>query len=489
MPALTIHTVNFLPGDWMALTNELSQLDRFDASWKAIERREQKTLSQLKSIATVRSVGASTRIEGAEMTDKEVENLIDNLAITTLTERDQQEVVGYWETLNLIAESYRDIPTAESSIKHLHNSLLKHSTKDAYHRSNYKTISNAVESTAPDGTKTVIFQTTPPGLQTEEAMSRLVNWYADDAKTNALIKVAVFVYEFLSIHPFQDGNGRLSRLIGPLLLLKGGYSSIQYVSFEHEIEHRKAEYYKELMHGQRNRPGEDVTSWVMFFLECLKNIQTQLMTKIAEKERRESVGIREQAIYGYVEHHPGSSSGEIAKNLIIPNPTVKKILATMVANRNLIVHGAGRGTRYSIATTESFRRDVGIRLTGDQRLYEFTFQQPGSFIRIRKIVLTPLFEWKHPDEWSARLARNGLYFTATIITSQQARMEQTYSIFGYNDPNYYQPVFTINPMIVLPDQLQSNPIIKLHYPIRGGISFGSSIDKYDFDVMLVVDKA
>jgi Fic family protein len=246
-------------------------------------------------------------------------------------------------------------------------------------------------------------------LATDEATSRLVQWYADDTKTNALIKVAVFVYEFLSIHPFQDGNGRMSRLLGTLLLLKGGYSWIQYVSFEHEIEHRKAEYYKGLMHSQRNRPGEDVTRWVQFFLDCLKNIQSQLMDKIAEKERRESAGVREQQIYAYVEHHPGSSSGEIAKSLSIPSPTVKKILATLVANRNLIVHGAGRGTRYSIATTDLFRRDVGIRLTNDHRVHEFTFQQPGSFIRIRKIVLTPLFEWKHPDEWSARLARNGLY--------------------------------------------------------------------------------
>ncbi|HET6255158.1 MAG TPA: Fic family protein [Puia sp.] len=489
MSVININTVTFFPQDWMALTNELSLLDRFDASWKAIEKREQKTLSQLKSIATVRSVGASTRIEGSAMTDKEVETLIDHLEIATLTERDQQEVVGYWETLNLIAESYRDIPVAENSIKHLHSTMMKHSSKDAYHRGNYKINSNAVEATEPNGNKTIIFQTTPPGWQTQEAMSQLVNWYAEDTKTNSLIKAAVFVYEFLSIHPFQDGNGRLSRLLGTLLLLKGGYSWIQYVSFEHEIEHRKAEYYKMLMHCQRNRPGEDITSWVMFFLDCLKNIQTQLLTKITEKERRESVGVREQTIYGYVENHPGASSGEIAKNLLIPNPTVKKILADLVGNRNLIVHGAGRGTRYSIAATDLIRRDVGIRLTNKDRAKEFTFQQPGSFMRIRKIVLTPLFEWKHPDEWSARLAKNGLYFTAAITTSTSTRMSQMYSIFGYNDPTYYQPVFVVNPTIVLPDQLQSNPIFKLRFPINGTITLGGSVDKFDFDVMLVVDEA
>ncbi len=163
MGVLNINTVTFFPQDWMALTNELSQLDRFDASWKAIEKREQKILSQLRSIATLRSVGASTRIEGSVMTDKEVETLIDHLEIATLTERDQQEVVGYWETLNLIAESYRDIPIAENSIKHLHNIMMKHSSKDAYHRGNYKINSNAVEATEPNGIKTIIFQTTRPG--------------------------------------------------------------------------------------------------------------------------------------------------------------------------------------------------------------------------------------------------------------------------------------------------------------------------------------
>jgi hypothetical protein len=103
----------------MELAQELSQLDRFDAQWKAIERREQKTLKELKSIATVRSIGASTRIEGSHLSDPEVEALIENPDISKLTDRDQQEVAGYYDALNLIGESYRDIAVAESSIKHL----------------------------------------------------------------------------------------------------------------------------------------------------------------------------------------------------------------------------------------------------------------------------------------------------------------------------------------------------------------------------------
>lgn len=488
MNTMSIHTLQFNPDNWMILLQELNQLDRFDASWQAIERREQKTLKELKSMATVRSIGASTRIEGSHLSDKEVEILIENLDITKLSERDQQEVAGYYETLNLIGESYRDINIAESSIKHLHNSLMRFSEKDGYHKGNYKINSNRVERTEIDGTKTPIFETTAPGWATQDAMAALIDWYNKDSSTHPLIKAAIFVYEFLSIHPFQDGNGRLSRLLATFLLLKSGYAWIEYVSFEHEIEHRKKEYYKKLMDAQRNRPGEDVTDWVNFFLDCLKNIQQQLLEKLKQKEQREAAGIREQGIYALVENNPGISSGEIAAKLKIPNSTVKRILSDLVAMRNLIVHGAGRGTRYSIAMTDLIKKDVTIRLTNDDRMKELTLGQLGSFLKIKKIVLTPLFEWKHPDEWSTKLSSNGLFLTIQAVTSKGVVYRQSYSVIGYNRPSYFQPVLLVEPNIVLPDQLRSHGAIKIDYPIRCKVELSGSVDQFDFDVMLVTDE-
>lgn len=485
---MIIHTLQFNPTDWMVLLQELNQLDRFDAAWQAIERREQKTLKELKSMATVRSVGASTRIEGSQLSDKEVEILIENLDITKLSERDQQEVAGYYETLNLIGESYRDINITESSIKHLHNSLMRFSEKDVYHKGNYKINSNRVERTETDGTKTPVFETTAPGWATQEAMAALIDWYNKDSSTHPLIKTAIFVYEFLSIHPFQDGNGRLSRLLASLLLLKNGYAWIEYVSFEHEIEYRKKEYYKKLMDAQRNRPGEEVSEWVRFFLDCLKNIQQHLLEKIKQKEKREAVGVREQGIYTLVENNPGISSGEIAAKLKIPNSTVKRILSDLVKMRNLIVHGAGRGTSYSIAATDLIKRDVTIRLTNKERIKEFTLGQLGSFLRIKKIVLTPLFEWTHPDEWATKLSTNGLYLTINAVTSQGIKFRQPYSIFGYNNPSYFQPVLLVEPNIVLPDQLRSNGAFRIDYPIRCTIELSGTVNLFDFDVMLVTDE-
>ena len=148
---MKIHVLDFSPANWMELMQELSHLDRFDAQWQAIEHREQQTLKALKSIATVRSIGASTRIEGSHLSNKEVEVLIEHLDISKLSERDQQEVAGYYDTLNLIGESYIDISISESSVKHLHNTLLKHSTRDSYHKGNYKMITNRVEQNAADG--------------------------------------------------------------------------------------------------------------------------------------------------------------------------------------------------------------------------------------------------------------------------------------------------------------------------------------------------
>jgi len=326
----------------------ISQIDRFDASWTSIEKREGQSLKQLKSIATVRSVGASTRIEGSKMSDEEVEVLLKEIDITKIEDRDSQEVVGYFETLDIISESYEDIKISENDLKKLHNILLNHSKKDAWHKGDYKQHTNAVEATLPDGTRQVIFQTTEAGYPTEDAMRHLVEWYNNDNQTHTLVKCALFAYDFVSIHPFQDGNGRLSRLISTLLLLKNGYKWIQYVSFEHEIETRKTEYYRVLRSCQANRPKEEVTSWVVFFFDALLNIVKQLMKKLESQGVETQLSPKEKSILIYIGNNPGCKSGDIAKKLGIPNPTVKRILPDLLSKNLIEKYGTGPGTNYSI---------------------------------------------------------------------------------------------------------------------------------------------
>ena len=333
--------------DWK-LINLISEIDRFDANWTAIERKEGQSLKELKSIATVRSVGASNRIEGNRMSDEEVDVLLQKIDIAKLTDRDSQEVVGYFEVLDLITESYQNISLSESHLKSLHNILMKYSAKDLWHKGNYKQHSNAVEASFPDGKKQIIFQTTEAGFATENAIRALLDWYNVETEVHALIKIASFVYEFLSVHPFQDGNGRLSRLISTLLLLNKGYKWIQYVSFEHEIESRKNEYYQVLRSCQAQRPNEDVTVWIHFFLNCLSNIQIQLLTKLQQSGLEAQLSHKEKSIYIIIQNRPNIQSGEIAIKLAIPAPTVKRILSELL-NKGLIEkQGSGRNVSYLV---------------------------------------------------------------------------------------------------------------------------------------------
>ncbi|MDR0793449.1 MAG: Fic family protein [Chitinophagaceae bacterium] len=331
--------------DWK-LINLISIIDRFDAQWTAIERREGQSLKQLKTIATVRSVGASNRIEGNKMTDEEIDVLLKNIDITKLTDRDSQEVVGYFDALDLISENYENIFLTESSIKSLHNSLMKYSTKDEWHKGNYKQHSNAVEATFVDGSRQIIFQTAQAGFATEDAIRQVIDWYNSESEVHHLIKCAVFVYEFLSIHPFQDGNGRLSRLLSTLLLLKNDYKWIQYVSFEHEIESRKSEYYQVLRACQAQRPNEDITVWINFFLNALLNIQNQLMEKLKQSGYQTQLSPHEKAILTIIQNYQGINSGTIAEKLAIPNSTVKRILSDLNSKGMIEKQGSGRGTVY-----------------------------------------------------------------------------------------------------------------------------------------------
>lgn len=337
-----------IPLDWQ-LINSISKIDRFDASWTSLEKKEGKNLKELKSIATVRSVGASTRIEGSTMSNDEVKVLIDKLNVANLEQRDEQEVAGYFQTMDIITESYADIDINESQIKSLHNLLMKFSKKDSWHKGGYKQLSNEVEATLADGRKQTIFKTSAPGVETDDLMRQLIDWYYADKETHPLVKCAIFTYEFLSIHPFQDGNGRLSRLISNLLLLKHGYVWVQYVSFEHEIENRKGEYYRTLMACQQQRPNEDVLSWVTFFLDALSNIQTLLLEKLTVKNEGVIASPKNKQVYIFIENNPGCSSSNIASKLNIALPSVKRILSNMQSEGLILKHGNGPGTNYSIA--------------------------------------------------------------------------------------------------------------------------------------------
>jgi Fic family protein len=329
------------------LLNIISQIDRFDASWSSIEKKEGASLKQLKTIATIQSVGASTRIEGSKMNDAEVEDLLNNIGISKIEDRDSQEVVGYFNALDLISDAFKEIDLTENTLKNLHNQLLKYSQKDEWHKGAYKQHVNAVQASFTDGTKKIIFNTTDPGFATDDAMRILIDWYRDEQEVHLLIRCAAFVYEFLSIHPFQDGNGRLSRLLTTLCLLKSGYSWIQYVSFENEIEQNKKNYYRALRSCQAQRPSEDITEWIDFFLESLINIQYKLQKKLEVDSQESTLSLKEKGVYTYISNHSNCKSKHITEALLIPKSTVKRILVDLITKNLIVQNGRGAGISYT----------------------------------------------------------------------------------------------------------------------------------------------
>jgi len=329
-------------------------IDEFKGKWTIVEKRENRYLKELRRIATIESIGSSTRIEGATLTDRDVQQLLKNVAITKFQSRDEQEVVGYYEVLELIFDNFRDIKLSESYIKQLHQLLLKHSEKDQRHRGGYKNLPNKVVATYPTGEQKTIFATTQPAFVDGE-MFELMNWTNrqwNEKTIHPLIVLAVFIYEFLSIHPFQDGNGRLSRLLTTLCLLQQGYEFINYISFENHIEKNKKVYYEALMNGQRNRntPEERIDKWMLFFLESLKILTGELEQKyIVFKQKGGYMNDRQKMLKEFIIANKTVKAVDLSAAFPdISLNTLKKDLRYLRDEQLVTTVGKGKGTVYII---------------------------------------------------------------------------------------------------------------------------------------------
>lgn len=266
----------------------IAEIDEFKGKWTAWRNLAPERLDALRRVATIESVGSSTRIEGVKLSDREVETLLSNLKQYSFRSRDEEEVAGYSEAMDLIFESWREIALTENHLRQIHSVLLKFSGKDAAHRGVYKKMSNNVVAFDASGREIgVVFETASP-FETPLAMEGLMEWLNDavDNKTiHPLLILAVFVVCFLAIHPFQDGNGRVSRVLTTLLLLKFGYEYVPYSSLERVIEENKDLYYKALRQTQATLRTEktDWGKWCLFFLKSLKK-QTDALAAKLERE-------------------------------------------------------------------------------------------------------------------------------------------------------------------------------------------------------------
>lgn len=337
------------------ILNLISQIDLYKGRWNSIEKQENIYLKELRKIATIESIGSSTRIEGSTLTDKEIDELINNIKVSKLELRDEQEVIGYYDTLEIIYENYDNIKLSENYIKQLHANLLSYSDKDSRHRGEYKFISNKVVANYPNQIQKVIFNTTEVHLVQQE-MNDVLSW-SNNQLTNKeihpLIIIANFIYEFLSFHPFQDGNGRLSRLLSTFLLLQEDYLFIQYISFEHLVEKTKKEYYQALMEGQRNRykENENISRWILYFLDRLRILTQKLDEKYnLLKSKGGYLNDRQKRIKEYLLKNQPLKISDFVKHFNDINiHTIKKDLQYMKKEQIIASVGKGKGTIYIIS--------------------------------------------------------------------------------------------------------------------------------------------
>jgi Fic family protein len=267
----------------------IAEIDEFKGAWRALGTLAPERLSALRRVATIESIGSSTRIEGSRLSDREVERLLGNLEIKTFASRDEQEVAGYAEVMETIFLAWAEIPITENHIQQLHRDLLRYSDKDEWHRGKYKTTSNSVAAFDAEGQQVgIVFETATP-FETPKLMEELVKWLSETLQTRSLhplLVIGIFVVVFLEIHPFQDGNGRLSRVLTALLLLQAGYAYVPYSSLESVIEQSKENYYLALRRTQGTIRTEapNWLPWLLFFLKSLHR-QMQILRGKVERER------------------------------------------------------------------------------------------------------------------------------------------------------------------------------------------------------------
>lgn len=330
---------------------KIAKIDEFKGMWKGSSRLGPQTLGRLKRSVLITSTGASTRIEGSKMSDDEVARLIAGLKSTPPKGRDAQEVAGYADLLGRIFDGWKTFKINEGQILHFHKILLDFSEKDKLHKGKYKTSNNKVVMRKEDGKEVVIFEPTPPYL-TKKEMDDAIFWLDDETKkreTHSLVFIANFIFEFLAIHPFKDGNGRLSRALTTLLLLKTEYTYVPYVSLDEIIEEKKIEYYLALRKTQSKHKtkDEDITPWLNFLLDALLE-QVARAKRIMEEDQPEKL-LSERQLEVFQSFKTDTLSvSEIEKLLdgSIPMVTIKQALSRLVNLKLIERIGLGRGTRY-----------------------------------------------------------------------------------------------------------------------------------------------
>jgi Fic family protein len=333
------------------LVSLVARVDELRGEWTGGATLNPIVLDRLQKTSLITSSGASTRIEGSKLSDPEVEKIMKSLTVTRMAERDVQEVRGYYETLNFVYDNYANLPLTENTILYLHTQLLQYSDKDAYHGGKYKHQENQVEMQDETGKLIEILFETTPAFLTPKVMNELIQNTNDSlgGKTqHRLLVIANFVVEFLKIHPFIDGNGRLSRILTNMLLLQAGYTYIPYISLERLIETSKSDYYIALRRSQATfgTNSESITDWALYFLEILEQQALQATSLLKRSNLEPDLSPAQQKVWEVFLSNEVVSPKAIISLTGVPRGTLAQAVEKLLQLKMIERIGLGRSTRY-----------------------------------------------------------------------------------------------------------------------------------------------
>ncbi|MDP2923997.1 MAG: Fic family protein [Candidatus Omnitrophota bacterium] len=333
------------------ILTKIARIDELKGQWFAGAKLSPQVLGRLKRTVLITSTGASTRIEGARLSDEDVERLMQGITVQKFSDRDKQEVEGYYELLRNVFDSWKSIKFSENTVKHFHKEILKYVEKDGLHRGEYKKKENKVEMINAAGERIGILFDTTPAYLTPKEMQELVEATQStlkESRLHPLLTISNFLVEFLNIHPFQDGNGRLSRILTNLLLLEAGYLYMPYVSHEKLVEDNKPDYYMALRKSQKTlkTTHPNIVPWLDFFLSIVLK-QSEMAVDLLSKENVEKLlSVKQLAVWQYLQTVNEASPLEIARKAKVARPTVNQALDRLMRLKKIERIGLGRSTRY-----------------------------------------------------------------------------------------------------------------------------------------------
>ncbi len=325
----------------------LTKIHEYKGQQHLIANRHADVLTDLVELALIQSTESSNKIEGIYTSDERLKKIVMDKTIPCT--RDEREIAGYRDVLNTIHENYVHIPVKPSLILQLHRDLYKF--ENAGIGGNYKIVNNIIEEQGPEGNKLVRFQPVA-AWETPEAVERLCEAYNNAIHhtiADPLLLIPMFILDFLCIHPFRDGNGRMSRLITLLLLYKSGYLVGKYISIERLIEQTKDSYYDVLQEssGGWHEEKNDYAPFVKYMLGIIAAAYNDFIvrTKLIEEKRVP----KPDRIAEEIKNHIGAvTKAELLK--VVPNvsqTTVQRTLTELVKQEKIKKIGEGRYTKYT----------------------------------------------------------------------------------------------------------------------------------------------